>query len=125
MTIGINTGTVYFTPDKTLSRQSGKNVHKISFGDGYEQRAVNGINGRNETYNLSFKNRSKADIDDLAVFLDEKNGLTNFILTIPDTNNTTRTGERDITVVCDDYTVNYTYDDFYSLTAKLRRVYEA
>ena len=95
------------------------------FGDGYEQRAVDGINNLAETYTLTFKTRPKADIDDIVAFLDSKQNVTKFTLTLPDTNNTTRSGERDVKVVAETYTTNYEYDDFYTLNLTLRRVFEA
>jgi phage-related protein len=114
----------YATPDKGLSRGSKPSVLVARFGDGYEQRVADGINSLQESYNISFNNRTKAFIDDVVSFLDAKNGAANFTFTLPDSNNTTRTGEKDIKVVCDSYNTTYAYDDFYNLTATLRRVYE-
>ena len=126
MTIGfIYTGSTYATPDKQLSKKSNPRVLTAKFGDGYEQRAVDGINNLNETYTLTFKTRPKADIDDIVAFLDSKQNVTKFTLTLPDTNNTTRSGERDVKVVTETYTTNYEYDDFYTLNLTLRRVFEA
>ena len=126
MTIGfIYTGSTYATPDKQLSKASNPRVLTAKFGDGYEQRAVDGINNLNETYTLTFKTRPKADIDDIVAFLNSKQNVTKFTLTLPDTNNTTRSGERDVKVVSETYTTNYEYDDFYTLNVTLRRVFEA
>ena len=126
MTIGfIYTGSTYATPDKQLSKKSNPRVLTAKFGDGYEQRAVDGINNLNETYTLTFKTRPKADIDDIVAFLDSKQNVTKFTLTLPDTNNTTRSGERDVKVVSQEYTTNYEYDNFYTLNVTLRRVFEA
>ena len=125
MTIGIFTGSVYYTPDKSATRKTTPRILLQTFGDGYEQRAVDGINAIKEEFSVSFNNRSKAEIDDIAAFLDSKKGVTKFTLTMPDTNNTSRPGEKDVKVVCSNYNFRYTYDDFYSLSATLRRVYEA
>ena len=126
MTIGfIYTGSTYATPDKQLTKASTPRVLTAKFGDGYEQRAVDGINNLAETYTLTFKTRPKADIDDIVAFLDSKQNFTKFTLTLPDTNNTTRSGERDVKVVAETYTTNYEYDDFYTLNLTLRRVFEA
>ena len=114
----------YATPDKGLSRSSNPSVLVARFGDGYEQRVADGINSLKENYSISFNNRTKAFIDDVVSFLDAKNGATSFTFTLPDSNNTTRAGEKDIKVVCDSYNTAYAYDDFYNLTATLRRVYE-
>ena len=126
MTIGfIYTGSTYATPDKQLTKASTPRVLTAKFGDGYEQRAVDGINNLAETYTLTFKTRPKADIDDIVAFLDSKQNVTKFTLTLPDTNNTTRTGERDVKVVAEQYSTVYEYDDFYTLNLTLRRVFEA
>ena len=126
MTIGfIYTGSTYATPDKQLTKSSTPRVLTAKFGDGYEQRAADGINVLNETYTLTFKTRPKADIDDIVAFLDTQKNVTKFTLTLPDTNNTTRSGERDVKVVAEQYDTNYEYDDFYTLNLTLRRVFEA
>tara|TARA_B110000285_G_scaffold144053_1_gene160923 strand:- start:6599 stop:6979 length:381 start_codon:yes stop_codon:yes gene_type:complete len=126
MTIGfIYTGSTYATPDKQLQKSVKARVLSAKFGDGYEQRIEDGINNLEETYKLNFKTRLKADIDDIVAYLDSKKGVGKFTLTLPDTNNTTRTGERDVKVITEDYGVTYEYDNFYSLSVSLKRVFEA
>jgi phage-related protein len=126
MTTGfIYTGSTYATPDKAMTKQSTPRVLTAKFGDGYEQRIVDGINNLDENYSLTFRTRTKEEIDDIVSFLDTKAGVTKFTLTLPDSNNTTRTGERDIKVVSTDYSVTYDYDNFYSLSLALKRVFEA
>ena len=122
MALGFNTGSVQITPDKTMQRKTKPKVYLSSFGDGYEQRISQGINPLNETYSVSFQTRTKEEIDDIVAFFDSKRGVTNFSFTIPDSNNG---GEKTIKVVCDDYSLSYAYDDFYSCDATFRRVYEA
>jgi phage-related protein len=126
MTIGFiyDGGVGYATPDKTLGRQVSPKVLVAKFGDGYEQRIADGINSIKETYSLSFRQREKAFIDDVVQFLDSQKGVTKFSLNIPDSN-VTPSGEREIKVVSENYNVVYDYDNFYSLTVQLRRVYEA
>ena len=127
MTIGIkqNNGTLIATPDKSMTKTAAPRVLQITFGDGYEQRIADGINTINETYSLSFKTRTKEDIDDIVFFLDARKNASKFIFTMPDSNNTTRTGEKDVKVVATNYSVTYDYEDFYSLSLSLKRVYEA
>ena len=120
----IYTGSSYATPDKSLTRATTPRVISAKFGDGYEQRTKNGINTIEEKYSLSFNTRTKEFVDDVVVFLDTMAGVSAFTLTLPDSNNTTRTGEKDVKVVCATYATMYTYDDFYTLTVELRRVYE-
>ena len=123
MTIGLNLPSGNAVPDKTMSRKSSPTVLLASFGDGYEQRVADGINSIKETYTLSFRNRPKADIDDMVADLDANKGVTALVFTIPDTN--AGSGTTTIKVVCVDYSISYDYDEFYSLTINLRRVFEA
>lgn len=127
MTIGIkqNNGNLIATPDKSMTKTAAPRVLQISFGDGYEQRIADGINSINETYSLSFKTRLKEDIDDIVFFLDAQKNVAKFLYTMPDSNNTTRTGEKDVKVVATNYSITYDYEDFYSLTLSLKRVFEA
>lgn len=124
MAIGfIYTGVTYATPDKTMTRQSNPKVLLATFGDGYEQRVADGINSIKENYSLQFRNRTKAFVDDVITFLDGKKGVSKFSFTIPDTNS--GGNEKTVQVVCDSYTTNYEYDEYYTLSVNLRRVYEA
>mgnify|MGYP004000631867 FL=1 len=124
MTIGfIYTGSTYATPDKSMTKVTEPRVLTANFGDGYEQRIADGINSINETYSLSFKTRPKEVIDDIVAFLDTKKNVSKFVLTIPDTNDAN--GEKDVKVVATNYSVTYDYENFYSLSLSLKRVYEA
>lgn len=124
MAIGFaDLGNVQRIPDRGMSGQVIPNVRKISFGDGYEQRAVSGINNIAEVYNVSFNNRPKAEIDDIIAFFTNKAGVSSFNFTIPDTNSPS--SERTIKVVCDSYNTTYNNNDFYSCNGSFRRVYEA
>jgi len=110
-------------PDRGLTQTIAPRTLKIQFGDGYEQRVVEGINNINQTFSLTFSNRPKAEIDDIVAFFDNKAGVTAFNYTYPDSN--AGGGERTIKVVCETYNQNYSNNDFYSCTATFRRVYEA
>jgi len=126
MAIGFTTSAAFgnraVLPDRGLTRQSQPKVLLARFGDGYEQRLPDGINSIQETFNITFNNRTKEEIDDITGYLASLKGASAFSLTIPDSNNS---GELTIKVVCDSYAQGYTYDNFYSATAVLRRVYEA
>ena len=78
-------------PDRSLTNTATPNVRTAQFGDGYQQRAVVGINNITEEYTLSFANRNKAAADDIVAFFAAKNGVSAFNFTIPDTNSTTAT----------------------------------
>jgi phage-related protein len=122
--------TIQVRPDKTLSRASKPKVHLATFGDGYEQRLADGINSVKEEFTVSFQTRPKADIDNIVGYLGSLKGATAFNFTIPDSNQLSSsggltTGEQIVKVVCDSFDTTYDYGNFYSASAKFRRVNEA
>jgi|AACY02.9.fsa_nt_gi Phage-related protein len=76
-------------PDKRLNRRSEPRVRIAQFGEGYQQRAIDGINNIVDSYALTFTNRDKTEADDILAFFDTKAAVTAFDFTIPDTNSTT------------------------------------
>jgi len=104
--------------DRGLQRQVKQRVLTAKFGEGYEQRVLDGINTKEDSFNLSFNNRSAEEINLIAAFLDLKSGL-NFELKV-----TNYTGDEVIKVVAEDYNISYTYDTVHSLQTTFRRVYE-
>ena len=110
-------------PDKQFSRKNTPRVHIHNFGDGYEQRLQDGINNLKQEIDVSFSTRPKAEIDDLVAFFESLGGVTKFRFDIADSNAGSST--ETIKVVCDDWTQKWEYDDYYTLDAKFRRVYEA
>ena len=122
MTIGFNDGVANRVPDRSQARTTTPRILYASFGDGYEQRLPLGINSLAEEYNVTFKTRPKADVDDMTDFFDTNAGSTSFNFIISDTNSG---GEKTIKVVCSSYQKIWEYDNFYTLEAIFRRVYEA
>lgn len=126
MSLGIvnSTAQVIYTPDKGLSRNTTPQVLTATFGDGYEQRIVDGINSIKEQYSLTYKTRTKEDIDDIVAFLDGTKGVTSFDFKIPDSNNSANNNITTIKAVCTTYSTSFEYDNFYSLNVTIKRVYE-
>ena len=60
-------------PDKTLSRQAAPRVRVAQFGEGYQQRAIDGINNIVDTYSIMFANREKIEADDILAFFESRN----------------------------------------------------
>lgn len=109
-------------PDRGFSYQSSPRRFVAQFGDGYQQRITDGINSLQQSFSLSFNNRTKEEIDDITAFFVSKGGVTKFDFTIPDSNNS---GETTIQVICESWSQVYTYGDFYGCTATFTRVYES
>jgi phage-related protein len=122
MAIGFSDGANTHIPDRSMARRNKPRVLLAQFGDGYEQRLPLGINSLQEEYSVTFKTRPKADIDDMTAFFDTAKGANNFTFTIPDTN--AGGNEKAIKVVCDAYSMSFEYDNYYTLEAIFRRVYE-
>lgn len=99
-------------PDKGFAKSSQPGVRKMKFGDGYEQRAVVGINSIAQTFKANFSSRDKTEADDIIAFFDTKAAVTAFDFTLPDTNSTTTaTGTVDLAGQSPSSTKSYTLDD--------------
>lgn len=124
-TIKGNTGNsaTEITVDRGLQRKTKHRILTAKFGDGYEQRVKDGINSKEDMFNVSFNNRSAEDIALISGFFDEKAGK-NFTFTVTDRYSSGSLTTSDIKVVVDDYDITYGQADTHSLTAQLRRVYE-
>ena len=110
--------------DRGLGRKSAHRVLSAKFGDGYEQRVLDGINSKEDSFSISFKNRDAEDINLIAGFFDLKAGK-NFDFVITDTFSTGgNLATSTIKVVCDSYNINYGQPTNHSLNCELRRVYE-
>ena len=110
-------------PDKGLTRQTEMKVLKSQFGDGYELRLADGINTKEQSLNVSFTTRPKAEIDDLIKFFEDLGGVTKFRFDLEDSNE--GSSEESIFCICDNWNQTWAFDNFYSLSATFRRVYEA
>ena len=113
-------------PDKGLTKQTKPRVFKAQFGDGYEVRAVNGINNTPRSFSLSFATREKEKMDDLIAFFTTLAGVSTCQLTMPDSNDADGLGnnEETIKIVVDSFSQSYPYDNFYSVSCEAREVFE-
>ena len=125
MAIGFDVGGTLgvVAPDKGFTRNNTPRVHVQKFGDGYEQRLANGINNLEQEFSVQFATRPKDEIDDIVAFFESKKGTTAFDFNFADTNESGN--EETVKIVCESWDQTWDYDDFYSLSAKFRRIYEA
>ena len=79
--------TFTYTPDNGVSYEAKPNVRQIKFGDGYEQRAANGLNTMPKKWTLKFSMRNDTEADAITSFLEAQAGVTSFTWT--DINNYT------------------------------------
>jgi phage-related protein len=127
MALGFSTGSSFgsrtIIPDKGMTRSNEPVIFKAEFGDGYQQRIANGINNLKQEFSVSFATREKAEIDDIIGLFESTNGVTAFDFTFADTN--ASGNEETVKVYVSQFTQNWDYDDFYTLSATFVRVYEA
>jgi phage-related protein len=89
-------------------------VRKAEFGDGYTQRAADGLNNRQSTYNVRFV--GKADkIAAIVAFLDAHAGALSFYWTPP--------LRQQARFVCEKYTEPVKDGDVYSITAQFEQTF--
>ena len=69
---------VNITPDRGLKADQAPRVLRATYGDGYEQRAADGINNLPEKWNLTWKNRTSAEANKIVKFLEDQGGVTAF-----------------------------------------------
>ena len=81
-----------YIPSFSTSKAMVPRVKKAQFGDGYQQRALDGINTKLEVWNLQFNNVSSVDAALIETFLELKAGVTTFTWDNPN--------GVEITVVC-------------------------
>ena len=67
-----------YTPDFGATKNLQPKVNSISFADGYEQRARNGLNTNPQTWDLSFSNRTDTEAEAIDAFLTARGGYEAF-----------------------------------------------
>ena len=75
--------TFTWVPDFSPDRQTKPRVRVIKFGDGYEQRSLDGINTLNRTWSLTFSARTDSEANSIEAFLEARNGIEAFDWTPP------------------------------------------
>ena len=115
---GDHSSSVTVVADRGLIRTATPRVLVATFGEGYEQRVADGVNPNNQTFAINFANREAAKIYQIAAYFDAIIGKS-FTLTVTD-----HSGNTNIKVVVETYNITYISENFHTLSAELRRVYE-
>ena len=127
MAIGFTTSAAFgsraIVPDKGLTASFAPRVLVAQFGDGYQQRVLDGINNVPRSFSLSFNTRTKEEIDDIAGYFNSLGATTKFNFVIPDTN--AGGNEDTVKVICSTWSKAFEYGDYYSLSASFTEVFEA
>jgi len=121
---GVPAAPIEIIPDKGLNKTTQPKVLVASFGDGYEQRAPDGINPLMETFNMSFMKRTRDEIDNIVAFFDLYRGTRAFDLIMSDHRvGVAPPNEKVIRVICTNYNQTYMFVEYYGCTASLKRYY--
>ena len=93
-------------------------VKRAEFGDGYVQRAVDGINAIPQTWSMRFDGKSEAEALAIRNFLRARAGVEAFDWTPPET------GAVSIKILCGKYRMDEAGYDNYSVSAVFKQVFE-
>lgn len=75
--------TFVWIPSFEIEQQKRPRVLRSQFGDGYQQRTVDGLNANPNRFPLTFQQRDQAEADAIMAFLDNAAGAANFDWTPP------------------------------------------
>jgi phage-related protein len=105
-------------PTIGFSKNTKTTVNRVSFGDGYEQRVVAGINYMPATWQLSWKDQPISVIESIETFLKAQKGTDPFYWTPP--------GEStQYKVICPEgWDIEYSSSISRSLTTKFIQVFD-
>jgi phage-related protein len=104
-------------PDPGYRRGNKPRVLEADFGDGYSQRAVDGINLNRREIDLKWTNLYKEEKEYIDGFLKDRKGQEAFFYQFPD-----ETAPRAYT--CKEWDDEHVAFEVYSMTAKFRQVYD-
>jgi len=103
--------------DMAISKNITPNVLTTDLGDGYAQRATDGINNMREEWSISWTNRPAADITTLEDFFMARKGSESFDWTAPRASSSKK-------YICTDWSRTYSHNDNDSLDASFIEVFE-
>ena len=113
----LNTFNPATAPDVGLSGSNKFRILKSNFGDGYNQRAGDGINTKEKKYNLSWNNLSVSEINDIINFLDGQAGYIAFNYTLPGDSAPQK-------FICEDYSETWQNGNLKGCSATFELVYD-
>lgn len=70
--------TFTYMPDWGASLKMTPRVRTVAFGEGYEQRAADGINNNLQTWDITFSKRTDTEIEAILAFLTLAGGVSSF-----------------------------------------------
>lgn len=79
-----STFTPAVNPSLNYSKTTKTRVRRADFGEGYSQRAIDGLNSIKREVSLNFEGLSSSQADDIETFLIARAGAEVFYYTLPD-----------------------------------------
>jgi len=104
-------------PNPGYRRDLKPKLLKVDFGDGYAQRAADGINNNARKYSLTWTHLHDDEKDAIEGFLTARNGLESFFYQFPDEN-------APRAYVCEAWTVTLVNDTVYTISAEFMEVFD-
>jgi phage-related protein len=104
-------------PDYSSNLSKQPKVRKVGFGDGYEQRAADGLNNNPDKWSLSWDELTAAEIATLLDFFDGLGGVTAFSWQSPYALSPKK-------YVCDKWDPTPVSDNHHRLSASVYQVFE-
>lgn len=105
------------SPDYGAAKQSNPKVREISFGSGYSQRAIFGIQQDPKVWTLSWNNRTATDSNSIEDFLEARAGQEAFQWSPPDETNT-------YNWICRSWRKTMPYPNLFNIDATFEQVFE-
>lgn len=105
------------SPTYGATQSSSPITRTVSFGDGYEQRLVFGLNQDPKRWSLNWNNITETDADTITAFLEARAAKESFTWTPPDTTTA-------YTWICESWTKTIPYTGRASISASFRQVFE-
>ena len=106
--------TFTWTPDTGATEERAPRIRSVKFGDGYEQRAADGLNADMRKRSLTFTARSTSETSAILAFLETQGGVSSFDYTHP--------GDSSRKYVCRTWKITDTGYNLKSITADFVQV---
>ena len=72
-----------YSPDQGATMTRTPRIRSVKFGDGYEQRGLDGINANPQKWTLTWSGKAPSDAATIEAFLVAQGGVTSFTWTPP------------------------------------------
>jgi phage-related protein len=104
-----------YSPDHGTPKSVEFRINSAKFGDGYEQRAADGINAKEEIVTLTWNSLPKATVESITAFMDARAGHESFDYTYPGDVSPKK-------YICKGYQVHWRGEYFRGLSLSLKQV---